>query len=561
MWDHVTRAKDSEKSIESTPRSTSAGGHATPSFSAFNAVIKSSFSGTSSAEVSPSKPNLEKILRQPVNFRDVVITTTQSSISGGLNSPTKSVEIDLHASTSVGNLAEVDSLGSLYSEQPQYASVQRSKMVIIMVGLPGRGKTFVCNKLKCYLNWLGHVTGHFNVGNYRRNQKLGDLTQDASFFCHTNGAGLELRQKALDSALDDMMRWLNTGSGQVAIFDATNTTASRRQLLRDKLHGRCQYLFIESICNDMETLERNYMNKLMYSPDYAGVNVEEALRDFKARIQAYEDVYEPITDRSFHYIKLIDMVTGRGYMDINRISGYIPGKLVFFLMQVCRAGLGNARKIWLTRHGESEYNVLKLIGGDSNISGEGEKYATALPKVLEARLPQGEATPLQVWTSTLKRTIQTAQHLPFAKLRWKALDEIDAGVCDGMTYEDIAEKMPEEFAARKSDKLGYRYPSGESYMDVIQRLEPVIIEIERQKDSVCIVAHQAILRVIYGYFMAVSPEEIPRLSIPLHTLIELTPMPDGQMSVQMLPVDINADPSTLLENLASNPSPLPVLAS
>jgi hypothetical protein len=46
-------------------------------------------------------------------------------------------------------------------------------------------------------------------------------------------------------------------------------------LQRDKLHGRCQYLFVESICNDMETLERNYKNKLMYSPDYAGVNVEE----------------------------------------------------------------------------------------------------------------------------------------------------------------------------------------------------------------------------------------------------------------------------------------------
>ena len=27
-------------------------------------------------------------------------------------------------------------------------------------------------------------------------------------------------------------------------------------------------------------------------------------------------------------------VTGRGYMDVNRISGYIPGKMVFFLMQV-----------------------------------------------------------------------------------------------------------------------------------------------------------------------------------------------------------------------------------
>ena len=31
---------------------------------------------------------------------------------------------------------------------------------------------------------------------------------------------------------------------------------------REKLHGRCQYLFIETICNDEETLERNYRNKV-----------------------------------------------------------------------------------------------------------------------------------------------------------------------------------------------------------------------------------------------------------------------------------------------------------
>ena len=37
----------------------------------------------------------------------------------------------------------------------------------------------------------------------------------------------------------------------------------------------------------------------------------------------------------------------------------------------------------------------------------------------------------------MKRTIATAEHLTYPKLGWKALDELDAGVCDGMTYEEI----------------------------------------------------------------------------------------------------------------------------
>ena len=37
-------------------------------------------------------------------------------------------------------------------------------------------------------------------------------------------------------------------------------------------------------------------------------------------------------------------------------------------------------------------------------------------------------------------------------------------------------------------------------MDVIHRLEPVIIEIERERECVLVVGHQAILRALYGYF-------------------------------------------------------------
>ena len=44
-----------------------------------------------------------------------------------------------------------------------------------------------------------------------------------------------------------------------------------------------------------------------------------------------------------------------------------------------------------------------------------------------------------------------------------------AGAFDGWTYAQIEAAHPDEFAARRADKLRYRYPAGESYMDVVQR--------------------------------------------------------------------------------------------
>jgi 6-phosphofructo-2-kinase / fructose-2,6-biphosphatase 2 len=136
-----------------------------------------------------------------------------------------------------------------------------------------------------------------------------------------------------------------------------------------------------------------------------------------------------------------------------------------------------------------------------------------------------------VWTSTLRRTIQTARFISqpngkYEKLEWKALDELDSGVCDGLTYGEIEEKYPEDFQARDDDKYNYRYRGGESYRDVVIRLEPIIMELERSED-VIIVTHQAVLRCIYAYYMNVPQEKSPWMEVPLHTLIKLTPKAYG----------------------------------
>lgn len=150
------------------------------------------------------------------------------------------------------------------------------------------------------------------------------------------------------------------------------------------------------------------------------------------------------------------------------------------------------RPIFFSRHGQSLYNVDERVGGDPDLSKEGYKYADKLNLFMQKQFPTEESRKnILFLTSTLKRAYTTAGHIKIGlePIKMKCLEEINCGTCDGMTYEEIAKKYPFEHSERKLDKLGYRYPRGESYLDLIHRIEPVIFEIERQADPVIVVAH------------------------------------------------------------------------
>ncbi|KQK07324.1 6-phosphofructo-2-kinase/fructose-2,6-bisphosphatase [Brachypodium distachyon] len=394
-----------------------------------------------------------------------------------------------------------------------HGSKEDRKLAIVLVGLPARGKTFTAVKLTRYLRWLGHETKHFNVGKYRR-LKHG-ANQSADFFRADNQQGIEARNEVAALAMEDMIDWMH-GGGQVGIFDATNSTRKRRYMLMKMAEGNCKIIFLETICNDRNIIERNVRLKIQQSPDYADQpDYEAGLQDFLERLTNYEKVYEPVEEGS--YIKMIDMVKGQGgQLQVNNISGYLPGRIVFFLVNSHLA----PRPILLTRHGESLHNVRGRVGGDTVLSENGELYAKKLANFIEKRLKSEKTA--TIWTSTLQRTILTATPIVgFPKIQWRALDEINSGVCDGMTYEEIKKIMPEEYESRKKDKLRYRYPRGESYLDVIQRLEPVIIELERQRAPVVVISHQAVLRALYSYFADRPLREVPDMEMPLHTIIEI----------------------------------------
>jgi broad specificity phosphatase PhoE/adenylylsulfate kinase-like enzyme len=386
------------------------------------------------------------------------------------------------------------------------------KYVLVMVGLPARGKTHTGQKLSRYLSWLGYPTCVYNVGERRRTD-LG-TGQSHEFFDPRNEEGERVRERLAISVLDEMLDWLGK-EGRVGIYDATNTTRERRRYVRERSEAAgFEVIFIEIVTRDEESLETTIRETKLSSPDYVGFDADQAVQDFRARIAHYESVYETVSEDEGPFVRLIE----RGQkVEMNRIHGYLTARIVFFLINARTS----TRQIWLTRHGQSEFNVKGLIGGDSPLSADGREYAKNLAAHTNERFDAD--SPLEIWTSTLRRTIETARPLGREALEWRSLDEIDAGVCDSMSYEQILDSMPHEFNARAEDKLGYRYSRGESYQDVIQRLDRVIIELERYRTPVLVIGHQAVHRALYAYFMDLPRDECPHVPIPLHTIIQLTP--------------------------------------
>ncbi|KAK9457963.1 6-phosphofructo-2-kinase-domain-containing protein [Dipodascopsis uninucleata] len=462
-----------------------------------------------------------------------------------------------------------------------------SKLVIVMVGLPARGKSYITKKLARYMNWLQHDTKIFNVGNTRRQSKhhVGpashplpdspvlaptqnshvddlDTSHPANFFEPENKETAALRESWALQTLEELLDWVLLGNGSIGILDATNSTVRRRRMVIDRVkersNGELKVLFLESVCDDKELLEQNIRLKLS-GPDYRGQDPNIALADFRMRVRNYEKTYETIGDEEeeiegFQYVKMINV--GRKVVAYNT-QGFLAGQAVFFLLNFNLA----ERQIWLTRHGESEDNVKGRLGGDASLSQKGEKYAKALARFIDYQkdsfrrrqlemhallprlsqrsssqptTPKGE--PIEphfcVWTSMLKRSIETAKWFDEDKYdikQMRMLNELGTGAYDGMTYEEIKQKFPAEYNARMSDKIGYRYPGvgGESYLDVINRLRPVIVEVERMQDHVLLIGHRVVARVLLAYFLNLGRQAIGDLDVPLNTLWVLEPKPYG----------------------------------
>ncbi len=391
------------------------------------------------------------------------------------------------------------------------------------------------------------------------------MDQSANFFDPDNREAVLIREQCALDTLDDLLDYILDEGGSVGILDATNSTLERRKLvmkhIRDRAGPDLNVLFMESVCQNEELLERNMRLKLS-GPDYKDKDPEASLADFKKRVAIYEKAYVPLGDyeerNNMPYVQMIDV--GRKVIS-HQIKGFLSAQAVYYLLNFNLA----PRQIWITRHGQSLDNVSGKLGGDSDLSQSGHRYAQALAnftayqrKVWEIHhcekeknaqlspLP-GATTPPNphyvsdsegnpnteknfcVWTSMLQRSIQTAECFDeddFDVKQMRPLNELNAGLYEGSTYDEIKSAHDAEYEQRREDKLHYRYPGpgGEGYLDVINRLRPVIIELERMTDHVLLIGHRSVVRVLLAYFMGLPRADVADLNVPLGMLYCLEPV-------------------------------------
>ncbi|CAH1963307.1 unnamed protein product [Acanthoscelides obtectus] len=393
---------------------------------------------------------------------------------------------------------------------------QFGPLLVAMVGLPGRGKSMLARRLSRYLNYTGDKTKVYDISDYRR--KHIKQYDSHEMFRAENLPMWRVRQQSFREALEDAAGWMRQPGNKVAILDGPNVSRSQRQEIYDLVYCQLGFrvMFIECVCEDPVMLERNFKEILQYSADYRNMATEEALKDLTHKMAHYKAQYESPTLGSLWelpcpMVKLLD--AGEGGVIAHGVNGQMEGKILAYVS----TPKPYQQTLYFSRHGESEFNVIGRIGGDAKLSPRGRSYAQSLAKHIQAlNLPS-----LQVWTSTLQRTKATSAGIPAPQLHLPELDEIWSGECENLSYEELAERFPKELALRDREKLKYRYPQGESYIDVMNRLVPVLTQMECET-NVLTVSHQAVLRCILGYFLETPPEEIPYIHVPLHTIIKIT---------------------------------------
>ena len=379
------------------------------------------------------------------------------------------------------------------------------KLYIVLMGLPARGKSTLALRLRDAFRRDGISTRIFNNGNLRRIYLPLDETSRSEFYSPENSAAVELRKGFARINMERAKTYLRN-SGQIAILDATNAGRERRATIEKYLNDHSLF-FIECINDDEDILKLSIQEKINL-PEFAHFKDKVTKIEFLTRINYYQMIYIPLkVERNYIRIdSLQNMIIEEKHSDAIPFYERLRDYLV----------TDEVKNLFLIRHTETEYNIINRIGGDSPLTKKGKEQATALGLFFKKKKIS------YIFTSKKQRTIDTAKAICEMQndcriISLTEFDEINAGICERMTYGDIEKKMPHVFKKRGANKYHYIYPEGESY----ETMKPRIIQgvkkaffLNRRANNIMIVGHQAVNRMILSHFLYRREDDVPYIYIP-----------------------------------------------
>jgi alpha-ribazole phosphatase len=169
--------------------------------------------------------------------------------------------------------------------------------------------------------------------------------------------------------------------------------------------------------------------------------------------------------------------------------------------------------VYVARHGETTWNAERRIQGtsDPDLSPRGYDQSRELLEELKGR-------PLSaIYTSTRQRAIHTAQPLAdYLRLPVQTrpeLDEMNFGAWEGKTPADFGEDLRNQWQRYRENRLTFRIPEGENYLEVMARVRPFVEKIlrEHQDQEILTVGHRGSNRMLMALLLGYPLEEAVRI--------------------------------------------------